>query len=212
MPDRKKKQNPQGDYSFLDNYVVVEGPESEEGDRESVASMPALQHPAKHKPRTKVPAGRAIYDRGTVIIGKTSAIPVTLIGGVYFGPKWIVDSVKLHNAKKTMQEKRDHDTIPGWNGAKFQKTKDDTGAHILLDQRQVPTVWSRMTGGKAEEEKGRPAAPEVSVYFDQPKQASSQSMVGTEMGHSMLGIEFSRISSPERSWRSPYRGPGRDES
>jgi len=176
----------------IDNLdeIIEEEPKQENGQQQAGG----YSFPAEHKPRTKVPLPRAAYDRATVIIGKTTAIPATLIGSPYFAVKEAVSAVKMHNAKKTMQEKREHDVIPGWNGAKFKKTANDTGAHILLDQRRVPTVWSRQTAGKAEDGNGNPTPPEVTAYFDQPKQGSSVNMVGTEMGHSMLGIEFSRYS------------------
>ncbi|MBO5572929.1 MAG: hypothetical protein J5947_01645 [Clostridium sp.] len=197
----KKKRGDDGERIYNDppieglEEIDLGGPGNKQAPpQEQPKAEGGYSFPAEHKPRTKVAWTRAGYDRFTVIAGKTTAIPVTLIGGVYFLPKWAVSAVKLHNAKKTMQEKKEHDVIPGWNGAKFRKSREDTGAHILLDQRRVPTVWARMTGARAEDGNGNPAPPEVSVYFDQPKEASSQSMVGTEMGHSMLGVEFSRFS------------------
>ena len=92
-----------------------------------------------------------------------------------------------------MQEKRRHDIIPGWEGATYDKNKN-TGADILADFRRVPTVWSKLIGEKAEDDKGKPLDPAVTIYVDQPKEGSSQSMDGGEMGHTMIGIEYSRFS------------------
>jgi hypothetical protein len=96
-----------------------------------------------------------------------------------------------------MQDQKHYDTIPGWNGARYEKKPVESGADILLDQRRVPTVWSRITAGKADDGKGNPIPPEVTVYFDQPKIGSSSNFGGkngVDMGHAMLGIDYSRYS------------------
>ena len=198
---RRKRKAQKDNVALIFNEPSFGDPEGDENEDllkekrpDQIQQDGGYSFPAEHKPRTKVPVPRELYDKFTVIAGKTTAIPVTLAASPYLMVKGSVSSLKLASAKKNMQEKREHDVIPGWDGAKYKKTRTDTGAHILLDQRRVPTVWSRLTAGKAEDGNGNPTPPEVTVYFDQPKQASSQNMVGQEMGHSMLGIDYSRYS------------------
>ena len=99
------------------------------------------------------------------------------------------------------QEKKDHRTIPGWNGAKFS-SRATSGEDVMADFRRVPTVWSRLTAAKAAEkvvengeEKEKPPDPVVSVMVEQPKSGSSNAMATKEVGHTMLGIEYSRKSA-----------------
>lgn len=100
------------------------------------------------------------------------------------------------NEKTKIQDRRDHSAIPGWEGAKFDPNAT-SGEDILADFRRVPTVWSKLTADKASEGEGeeeKPLPPTISIYIDQPKNNSSQTMAGVEMGHSMIGIEYSRFS------------------
>lgn len=100
------------------------------------------------------------------------------------------------NPETKIQDKRDHSLIPGWEGAKFAP-KANSGEDILADFRRVPTVWSQLIADKASEGEGeneKPLPPTITIYVDQPKDNSSQSMAFTEMGHTMIGIEYSRFS------------------
>ena len=100
------------------------------------------------------------------------------------------------DARTKIQDKRDHSAIPGWEGAKFDPNAN-SGEDILADFRRVPTVWSKLTADKAsegEDENEKPLPPTITIYVDQPKDNSSQSMAFTEMGHTMIGIEYSRFS------------------
>ena len=104
------------------------------------------------------------------------------------------------NTKK-WQTTKDYQNIPGWDGAKFS-SRATKGEDVIADFRRVPTVWSRLTAAKAAEpvqkdgkEEEKPLDPVVSVMIDQPKSGSSQSMRGGEMGHTMIGIEYSRKSA-----------------
>ena len=98
------------------------------------------------------------------------------------------------------QQEKDHQAIPGWGGAKFDPNAT-SGKEILADFRRVPTVWSHLTAAKAAEtvEKDgekveKPLDPVVSVLVDQPVSKTTQTMEGREMGHVMIGIEYSRKS------------------
>ncbi len=91
------------------------------------------------------------------------------------------------------QESRVHDIIPGWNGEKFQKGPGGED-NILADFRRIPTVWSVITAGKAEDSHGKPLAPKISVYVRQGEEANDKTVSGFNPGHTGLGIEYSRYS------------------
>ena len=102
--------------------------------------------------------------------------------------------------ENSWQQEKDHQSIPGWEGAKYDPGATK-GEDVIADFRRVPTVWSHLTAAKAAEkvikngkETEKPLDPVVSVLVDQPKSESTQSMEGTNMGHVMLGIEYSRKS------------------
>ena len=104
------------------------------------------------------------------------------------------------NTKK-WQTTKEYKNIPGWDGAQFDPNANK-GEDVLADFRRVPTVWSRLTAAKAAEpvkkdgkEEEKPLDPVVSILVDQPKTGSSRSMESDEMGHTMLGIEYSRKSA-----------------
>lgn len=99
------------------------------------------------------------------------------------------------------QTTKDYRNIPGWDGAKFSPAAT-RGEDVMADFRRVPTVWSRLTAAKAAEpvqkdgkEEEKPLDPVVSVLVEQPKSGSAQAMDGGEMGHTMIGIEYSRKSA-----------------
>lgn len=120
-------------------------------------------------------------------IGKI--LPLLSLGPVF---KYFADK----RAKKRfsdMQKKRQHDQIPGWNGRKFDPNADK-GKDVIADFRRVPTVWSHLTAEKAEDENGKPLDPKISIMISQPKAGSNKTMQGRNVGHAMLGIEYSRFS------------------
>ncbi len=97
------------------------------------------------------------------------------------------------NVPEIEQDERRHDLIPGWNGETYQKGPDGKD-DILADFRRIPTVWSRLTAGQAEDKNGKPLAPKISIYIRQGKEAEDKSVNGTDPGHAGLGIEYSRYS------------------
>ena len=108
----------------------------------------------------------------------------------------ILQKMANRRAKKRfqdMQEKRQHNQIPGWNGAEYGPNADK-GKDVVADFRRVPTVWSQLTAEKAEDEHGKPLDPKISIYISQPKTGSAKTMQGRSVGHAMLGIEYSRFS------------------
>ena len=91
------------------------------------------------------------------------------------------------------QDKRRHDLIPGWNGETFKKGpngEDD----ILADFRRIPTVWSSLTAGQAEDKNGKPLAPKISIYIREGREDEDKTINGTDPGHAGIGIEYSRYS------------------
>ncbi len=101
----------------------------------------------------------------------------------------------LARADERMQAAKKYDAIPGWDGANFEKKGNEKGEDILEDERRVPTVWSYLTAGKAEDSDGNAVPPEVTVYIAQPVAGSSEAMKGSDIGHAMVGINYSRYSN-----------------
>ena len=116
------------------------------------------------------------------------------------------DFIKSWWNKGSLQEKRNHKRIPGWDGAEFEEDKRQNNDEVNVDFRRVPAVWSFPIASKAAEpdnnaedqndprQREKPLDPIVSVLVDQPKEGSSDSIINGEMGHTMLGIEYSRFS------------------
>ena len=115
------------------------------------------------------------------------------------------DFIKSWWNRGSLQKKRNHKQIPGWDGAEFGKNWSQNDNEIDVDLRKIPAVWSYPIASKAAEpdpagdqndprQREKPLDPVVSVIVDQPKEGSSQSFNGNEMGHTMLGIEYSRFS------------------
>ncbi len=128
-------------------------------------------------------------------LGKAINVVQNFFRGTYFTKKYRQSQSNDTENEVITQEARTHDMIPGWDGAKFEKNpgpnqEDD----IMADFRRVPTVWSYVTAGKAEDAEGNPLPPKISVNVSQPKEAVDQTMSGLEMGHSGLGLEYSRYS------------------
>ena len=131
--------------------------------------------------------------------GKSIGKTLNFIGNLFYvplsgnlGKLWRGRSGNKENAKVT-QEKRDHDTIPGWNGAKYEKGPGKNN-EVLADFRRVPTVWSYLTAKQAEDEKGDPLPPKVGIYINQPKEGEDKDINWLEFGHSGIGVEYSRYS------------------
>ncbi|MBQ6505518.1 MAG: hypothetical protein IJI57_16555 [Flexilinea sp.] len=125
--------------------------------------------------------------------GKAINVAQNLVRFTYFRQKY-KQSVSGNTENPNIeQDKRQHDVIPGWDGKKYEKAPDGQD-DIMADFRRVPTVWSRVTAGKAVDAEGKPLPPTISVNVNQPKEAVDKTMVGLNTGHSGLGIEYSRYS------------------
>ncbi len=122
-------------------------------------------------------------------IGKASVLPASLVGKIVTVP---LKHFAQADAKRG-QQNRSHRYIPGRDNMIFND-KETSGADILNDFRRVPTVWSYLTAARATENDGRDVDPKVTVYAEQPKPNSSRSMHYRNMGHTMLGIEYTRLS------------------
>ncbi len=116
------------------------------------------------------------------------------------------DFIKSWWNKDSLQERRNHEQIPGWNGAEFEENEAPNNNEVDVDFRKVPAVWSNPIPAKASEpnpnaedksdprQREKPLAPIVSVMVDQPEEGSPDSLAGHEMGHTLLGIEYTRFS------------------
>lgn len=147
------------------------------------------QQTARSKWSKTAQANNAVWRTIGSTIGRASVLPFSLAG------KPIMARIKhnAHEKTKNGQQTRNHSEIPGRDGEKFDPQKT-SGADILDDFRRVPTVWSYLTAGEAEDDQGNDIPPKVTVYAEQPKTGSSRSMHFLEMGHTMLGIEYTRNS------------------
>ena len=136
---------------------------------------------------------------------KLASIFSNVFGFIFSGfglKQWIAKKRRSSAAEKkanlgdNIQKRRDHSAIPGCEGQKYDPDAN-SGEDILADFRRVPTVWSRIIADKASEGEGeneRPLPPTISIYIDQPKDHSEQHMRGLDIGHAMIGIEYSRFS------------------
>ena len=122
------------------------------------------------------------------IIGNMIYVPLTWS----FSKLWRSRSNRKDNPLVT-QETRDHETIPGWNGDKFDKSGDRTN-DVIADFRKVPTVWSRLTAEEAVDSKGNVLPPKVGIYVDKPVEKEDKDVNWMNFGHSGIGIEYSRYS------------------
>ncbi len=152
--------------------------------------------------RKKVSGWRKFLNGLAWYSGKTLGKALTLAASILTFPyalyKWNIKHSKADIAKAFSDKKR-HDLIPGWDGAKFQKEegeKDD----IMADFRRVPTVWSRLIAEKAVDENDKEVSPTISVNVNPPDLNKDQTMNGTAAGHSGIGIEYSRWSKVTGRW------------
>lgn len=135
-----------------------------------------------------------VFARGAgAVSGATLTAPITVGFGI---PYSIISGfVTEHkaNAEET-QKSRNHALVPGREGETFQQNPGE-GRDILEDFRRVPTVWSYLTAARAVGANGRDIDPKITVYVEQPQAGSSKSMGGrNDLGHTMLGIEYTRAS------------------
>ena len=127
------------------------------------------------------------------------------------------DFIKSWWKRGSLQKKRTH-KIPGWDGDKFEKNQPQNVDEVNVDFRKVPAVWSYPIASKAAEpnpegdqndprQREKPLDPIVSVMVAQPKEGSADTFYDKEMGHTFLGIEysrFSRISNRYERYRIKY--------
>ena len=111
------------------------------------------------------------------------------------------DLKKLYSSEGRTDERRTHDIIPGWNGARFSDMgQQEPDKDILDDFRRVPTVWARPIMEPADTKNGYGTKdtllpPKVIAYCAQPRSYSSSSIERVlDCGHAFLGIEFSQYS------------------
>ncbi len=133
-------------------------------------------------------------------MGKLLSLALEIIT---FGHFWRAKSTArfLFTDTDKWQLTKDYQNIPGWNGAKFDPGAT-RGEDVAADFRRVPTVWSRLIAAKAADTVQRngqaeekPLDPVVSVMVKQPIPGTAETMDGREMGHTMIGIEYSRKSA-----------------
>lgn len=134
---------------------------------------------------------------GHVAARGAGAVFIPLTGTLGKGYDFVTGASRSAEAKAKSaitQKARNHNAVPGRRGESF-KTNPNEGNDILTDFRRVPIVWSYLTAARAVDAIGHDIDPKITVYVKQPKTGSSRSMVGPdEMGHTMLGIEYTRDS------------------
>ncbi len=150
------------------------------------------------KKRQKASGWRRFWTRATSVFTSITkaVVNVVTLGVSVFKRKMSLN--RIEKAEKTMQHERNYNVIPGWDGAEFEKNQAEGKEDFLGDVRRVPLVWSYPIAGEADTGEGenkKLKEPEVTIYIDQPKSGSVEHMSGTEMGHSMIGIEYSRYSN-----------------
>ena len=152
--------------------------------------------------RKKVSGWRKFLSGLAWYSGKTLGKALTLAGTILTFPyalyKWGIKHSKADIAQAFSEKKR-HDLIPGWNGAKYKKEAGDKD-DIMEDFRRVRTVWSRLIADKAVDENGKEVPPTISVNVNPPDLNKDQTMNGTAAGHSGIGIEYSRRSKVTGRW------------
>jgi hypothetical protein len=137
------------------------------------------------------------WNRATGLFAKISKLAVNVATSPVAIYKYVSSNNALSRAREKMQKAKRYDTIPGWNGATFNRSENDSGEDMIYDERKVPIVWSYLTAGRAEvEEDGKkvPAPPEVTIYIRQPVPGTANSMYLNHMGHAMLGVSYTRYS------------------
>jgi hypothetical protein len=138
------------------------------------------------------------WNRTTSLFGKIGKLAVNIATAPVAIYKYVSANNTLAKAREKMQQSRNPDLIPGWNGALFERPENERGEDMIYDERRVPIVWSYPIAARAEtDENGQkvPAPPEVAIMVHQPTPGSSASMNGPECGHVMLGITYTRYSN-----------------
>ncbi len=106
---------------------------------------------------------------------------------------WKLNAFRRSGELENLQA-RTENQIPGWEDTVGEDGQNQKKDELNVDFRRVPAVWSHLTAAKAEDSKGRPLDPVITIYADQPVKGSSQTMNGRSAGHTYLGIEYSRFS------------------
>lgn len=100
--------------------------------------------------------------------------------------------VRLFGRRKAQQQSRIQRLIPGSiereQFPEYQINEADPNQKIENDSRRIPLVWEQ----KIPENPDQP--PQISLMIDQPKEGSANSMNGSEMGHAMVGLFYSRLN------------------
>ena len=156
---------------------------------------------------TKLPARKtaAWWKKALTRISYYTGKTIGKIGGFFFhlftgGWKIRARSNARDINKAAPQERRDHESIPGWDGAKWEgyEQRDDEPD---IDIRKVPAIWSYPIAAKAEKSPDKPEDPVISIYVSQPRQGEDDITINNnETGHSGIGIEFSRKSNVTGEW------------
>ena len=170
-----------------------------DADQKRIAGLNILVQ--KLPARNKAGAIRRFFTKAALVLGNTIGKAINWIGaGIArifnknYREKYRRGQSLDPENQELLQQNRRHDLIPGWNGETFQRDPDRQD-DILADFRRVPTVWSRLTAGMAEDKSGKPLAPKVSIYVRKGNEAEDKITNGlTDAGHTWIGIEYSRYS------------------
>lgn len=186
----KKKKSSKSKKSRNDINIVNQDMQGAAGWNFNAQKLPARKEASwfrRFLTGTSYYAGRTI-GKAFNLIGNMLYVPLSWS----WGKLWRSRAGRKDNPKVS-QEKRDHETIPGWNGAKFDKSGGRTN-DVIADFRRVPTVWSRLTPEDAVDAEGKVLPPKVGIYIRKPKEDEDKDVNWADFGHSGIGIEYSRYS------------------
>ncbi len=114
------------------------------------------------------------------------------LGGAVYG--YFSDSKKRDEVEKEKlpkaQSKRQHEYVPGRGMEKF--LEEDGTKEVYSDVRRGPLVWEKLTAGDPEE------PPEIAILVEQSQRGSSAALDSEELGHTMIGLTYSRYNPSTR--------------
>ena len=156
---------------------------------------------------TKLPARKTVrwwqklFTRAAYYTGKSVGKIAGFLSHLFTGGwKFFARANARKINKAAPQEKRDHESIPGWEGAKWEGS-EHRDKEPDIDFRRVPAIWSYPIAAKAEKAPDEPKDPVISIYVSQPRAGEDDLTVNEAgTGHSGIGIEFSRKSNVTGEW------------
>lgn len=128
--------------------------------------------------------------RGLKMVAGVIALPFTAaVAGISKIYQAATVDKKMRGAQANRRENRPEIKGRDNNLLPTERPKDSSGEETVYDNVQnVPLVWERVTAGDPEQQ------PELSIMVDQAKAGSDIGREGGEMGHTMVGLAYSRMN------------------